>query len=74
MRRDLLACRRRNPKSEARNPKEIRNPKSEKARLGQDVASDSDFGLRISFGFRISGFGFGRKAGRKELAAPTVSS
>jgi len=62
-----------NPKSEIRNPKEVRNPKSEGGR-GQATAllqgpecqipaSDlrpptSAFALPISFGFRISDFGF----------------
>ena len=43
-----------NPKLENRNPKEIRDQKSE------GRASDwtfSDFGFRISFGFRFSDFG-----------------
>jgi hypothetical protein len=50
-----------------RNPKEARNPKSEmggwrwgkrvKRRAGATVGV-SGFGLRISFGFRISDFGF----------------
>jgi len=61
----------RNPKSEIRNPKEARNPKAE---FEQQCCAEhmeistvensealfwvSDFGLRISFGFRISDFGF----------------
>jgi len=42
-----------NPKSEIRNPKEIRSPKSEGTgrRLSIRV---SDFGLLSDFGFRIS--------------------
>jgi hypothetical protein len=53
-----------NPKSEGRNPKEIRRPKSEgtygvgiREEDGSEVA-DSEFGFRPSFGFRVSGFGF----------------
>jgi hypothetical protein len=45
----------RNPKSEIRGPKEIRNPKPEGGRL---LTLLSDFGLRPSFGFRVSDFGF----------------
>src|ERR1035441_291715 len=52
-----------NPKAENRNPKEDRNPKSRKTGRaggwpGQRRKSFSDFGLRISFGFRFSAFGF----------------
>src|ERR1035441_770701 len=52
-----------NPKAENRNPKEARNPKSRKTGRaggwpGQRLKSFSDFGLRISFGFRFSAFGF----------------
>jgi hypothetical protein len=45
----------RNPKSEIRSPKEIRNPKPERGCL---LSFCSDFGLRPSFGLRISDFGF----------------
>jgi competence protein ComFC len=45
-----------NPKSEARNPIEIRNPKSEGT--DQPTGLISGFGLRASFGFRNSVFGF----------------
>ena len=41
----------RNPKSEIRNPKEIRSPKSEQS-------GAQSFGFRISDFFRVSGFGF----------------
>src|SRR5438445_13749564 len=59
-----------NPKSEARNPKEFRNPKSEKAGRawaeaatdGRDLRQISAFGVRPSFGFRVSGFGFSSHA------------
>src|SRR5207247_932556 len=55
-----------NPKAEIRNPtplrqsaarrrEEARNPKPESE---EPWARGSDFGLRISFGFRASGFGF----------------
>src|ERR1035438_4194583 len=52
-----------NPKAENRNPKEDRNPKSRKTGRaggwpGQRRKSFSDFGLRVSFGFRFSAFGF----------------
>ena len=58
-----------NPKSEIRNPKEIRSPNAEvqspksnsdKSRAGVQSPSavHSDFGFRASFGFRISDFGF----------------
>src|SRR5438128_12283125 len=55
----------RNPKSEVRNPKELRKPKSE-IRNPQDgtkaaSTSHSDFDIRISFGLRISDFGFRRQ-------------
>jgi hypothetical protein len=40
-------------KPEIRSKPEARNPKSELARKGS-----SDFGFRISFGFRTSAFGF----------------
>src|ERR1043166_1511591 len=49
----------RNPKSEIRNPKEIRGSKSESGahkRPGAGVRF-SVFGFRASFGFRISDFG-----------------
>jgi len=54
-----------NPKSEGRNPKEGRRPNAERNR--QEVRASnsssrtsgfSDFGFRISFGLRISAFGF----------------
>src|SRR6266404_4464973 len=44
----------RRPKSEGRKKVEIRNPKRPRVRR----SSDSGFGLRTSFGFRPSGFGF----------------
>jgi len=44
----------RNPKSEIRMPKETRNPNLEP----QPDAAASDFGVRPSFGFRNSTFGF----------------
>jgi len=60
-----------NPKSEGRNPKEIRNPKSETATALAQLPGDgsplttrttdavaSGFGFRASFGFRPSDFGF----------------
>ena len=43
-------------KSEIRMPKETRNPNAEKLR--RDSVATSDSGIRISFGFRISDFGF----------------
>jgi hypothetical protein len=43
-------------KSEIRNPKSEGNPKSE-YRIAI-IATVSDFGIRLSFGFRISAFGF----------------
>src|SRR5881628_565284 len=48
------------PKSEIRNPKEARNPNAEIRRQapGPLWPLVSDFGLRISFGFRLSDFGF----------------
>ncbi len=45
-----------NPKPEIRNPKETRNPRSEIRRDANGPTSD--FGIRASFGFRISAFGF----------------
>src|ERR1043166_7401770 len=58
-----------NPKSEIRNPKEIRSPNAkvqrpksnpDKSRAGVQSPSavHSDFGFRASFGLRISDFGF----------------
>jgi hypothetical protein len=45
-----------NPKSEARNPKQIRNPKHEGPKpAGAEV---SDIVFRVCLGFRISCFGF----------------
>src|SRR6185503_145427 len=44
------------PKSECRRPKEIRIPKPEPPSTVRGFPSD--FGLRISFGFRVSDFGF----------------
>src|ERR1035437_4240860 len=51
------------PKSEDRRPKKTRSPKSRMhSRLSgaatQQVKPSSDFGVRPSFGFRASGFGF----------------
>src|SRR5271156_821746 len=43
------------PKSEARNPSEIRNPKPE---MCHRLPYFSDLGLGTSFGFRASDFGF----------------
>src|SRR6516164_9640827 len=56
-----LLMRRRFEKSESRTPKEIRNPKAESPVQSGKVLQRtiSDFGLRPSFGFRISTFGFG---------------
>lgn len=53
-----------NPKSDTRNPKEVRSPKSERVGLGEmdQPASaymgsrNSDFGFRTSFGFRPRAF------------------
>jgi len=42
-----------NPKPETRDPKEIRTPKFEVMSFGH-----SGFGLRTSFGFQVSGFGY----------------
>jgi len=42
-------------KTEIRNPKEVRNPKSE---ISNRPVSASAFDVRISFGIRISDFGF----------------
>jgi hypothetical protein len=52
-----------NPNAENLNPKEIRNSKSRKTSLAggwpsQRLKPFSDFGLRASFGFRSSAFGF----------------
>src|ERR1017187_8456488 len=52
-----------NPNAENRNPKEIRNPKSRKTSLAGGWPSQwlklfSDFGLRVSLGFRFSAFGY----------------
>ena len=47
-----------NPKAEGRRPKEGRNPKAEaRTALGLGFRP-SDFGLRPSFGLRVSAFGF----------------
>jgi protein O-mannosyl-transferase len=43
------------PKSECRMPKEVRNPNAE---ISDGQCSDSNFGLRASFEFRHSAFGF----------------
>src|SRR6266446_669211 len=48
----------RSPKSEIQRKPEIRGPKSY---ASPDCVGFSDFGLRISFGFRISDFGFPRR-------------
>src|SRR6267378_1844453 len=55
-----------NPKPEGRNPKEIRSPSSGEPSLlpahgkfGDCPATHSDLGIRVSFGLRISAFGFG---------------
>ena len=57
------------PKSEIRGPKPEGSPKSEVRRKGwnsgqavSEATNLSGFGLRISFGFRASDFGFGRLA------------
>jgi hypothetical protein len=47
-----------NPKSEGRNPKEVRIPKPEQNKHGSDRFQVSDFGLRASFELRISVLGF----------------
>jgi len=49
-----------NPKSEARNSKQIRIPKSQNSKTSQvaRLGSVSDFGFRISNLFQISDFGF----------------
>jgi len=44
-------------KSEILNPRSGRNPKAG-GRIGNETVSSSDFGIRASFGSRISGFGF----------------
>jgi len=44
-----------NPNAECRMPKQIRNPNTE---TSDQRCSNSDFGLRASFGLRISDFGF----------------
>ena len=56
-----------NPKSEGRNPNQIRKPKFATATSGISGAvktnadkGRSDFGLRVSIGFRISIFGLSR--------------
>ena len=48
-----------NSKSEVRNPKAERNPKPE-VRISERYleVNNSEFGFRISFGFRASEFGF----------------
>ena len=50
-------------------PKEIRNPKPEKAR----DASTSDFGLRTSFGFQASAFGFATRYFRELSVAAALA-
>jgi len=67
------AAQTRNPKPETRMPKEIRNPKSEppRSRRVRSVPHGatrrlSDFGLRVSFGFRVSDFGFDPPLPRRE--------
>jgi len=45
-------------KAEIRNPKSEGNPKSESRKPNLRCPRFSDFGIRISFGFRISDFGF----------------
>jgi len=47
----------RKPKSESRDPRSERGPKSE-VRIGRAAGQASGFGLRVSFGSRISDFGF----------------
>jgi len=68
----------RNPKSEG--PKEIRNPKAEgskevrnpKSEIASTARKVSPFGLRISFGFRPSDFGFRPRAAFTLLEMLTV--
>ena len=60
-----------NPKSEIRRPKETRNPKSESE--VHSARAPSDFGLRISFGFRPSDFGFHRWRKLKNIAMQTFT-
>src|SRR6476469_1185533 len=57
-----------NPKSEIRTKPEIRNSNRKTA----PDESNSDFGLRISFGFRISGFGFVSSVINRELQLKAV--
>src|ERR1035437_14634 len=70
-------------KSEGRNPRPEIRPKSEIRewlepldRYSARVAMDSGFGLRISFGLRSSGFGFGpsRIPAPKATHAPPTSA
>lgn len=52
-----------NPKSEARNPKQIQNPKSENPNQADESVSDlepADLGFVSDFGFRASDFSAGR--------------
>src|SRR5262245_55289468 len=71
----------RKPKSEIRIPKEIRNPKSEFHMVQVDglnsaeaLRAFSDFGLRSSFGFRISDFGFHLTLRRQGARRKTVQA
>src|SRR5262245_43798407 len=62
-----------NPKSEARNPKQIRSMKSEirNSTLLDRTFRSFYFGLiRVCFEFRHSDFGFGGKAATQRLARP----
>ena len=66
-------------KSETRNPKSERRPKPEirkrlvpMARQHVGVTVDSDFGLRISFGFRVSVFGFGLQSSARRAVVNTL--
>ena len=48
-----------NPKSEIRNPKQIRNSKKQCSKPGWPARFETlNFGFWVCFGFRISGFGF----------------
>ena len=52
----------RNPKPETRRKPEIRSSNARLCRQPKNGSRLSDFGFRLSFGFRISGFGFLRHA------------
>src|SRR6266581_2536442 len=59
------------PKSETRNPRSERNPKTTRKSQWWDC---SDFGLRTSFGLRMSDFGFRRQVTFQQALTTSMRS